>query len=84
VHTRVNNSKEFIRTKECKAIDEIITAFKGRSSMKQCNEAKPHKHQKFALASKSGIVHALEMCLGNGTLKFNANLGLSRNILWFV
>ncbi|XP_060875930.1 uncharacterized protein LOC132949181 [Metopolophium dirhodum] len=60
-----------------------IIPFKGRSTIKQYNKAKPHKWgiKEFALASKNGFVHDFELYVGKGTIKSKSTLGLSVYII---
>jgi len=79
----IKNNFKLIDLEEHLCVDEIIIPFKGRSTMKQYNKAKPHKWgiKVFALASKSGFVHDFEFYVGKGTIKSKSTLGLSGDII---
>ncbi|PSN48689.1 PiggyBac transposable element-derived protein 3 [Blattella germanica] len=64
------------------SVDEIIIPFKGRSSLKQYNQNKPHKWgiKVFAITSSSGILHDFEIYVGKGTVS-DTNMGISDDIV---
>lgn len=79
----IKSNFKLIEVEEFLSIDEIIIPFKGRSTMKQYNKAKPHKWgiKVFALASKSGFVHDFEVYVGKNTVSSKSGLGLSGDIV---
>ncbi|XP_054746160.1 piggyBac transposable element-derived protein 3-like [Anastrepha obliqua] len=70
---------------EHQSIDEQIIAFKGRSSFKQYNPAKPHKWglKMFTRAGTSGLVYDFTLYVGEGTCPAYG-LGLSSDIVLYL
>lgn len=71
-----------IENEECQSVDEIMIPFKGRSSLKQFMQNKPHKWgiKVFARAGVSGIIYDFEIYRGKGTVP-NSTLGISGDIV---
>ena len=83
----IKSSFQEIEVEEYNSVDELITSFKGRSSLKQYVKNKPHKKgiKIFARTGSSGIVYDFEVYMGKGTVKNISPLGISGDIvLWLV
>ncbi|XP_054087559.1 piggyBac transposable element-derived protein 4-like isoform X2 [Zeugodacus cucurbitae] len=70
---------------EHQSVDEQIIAFKGRSTYKQYNPAKPHKWglKMFTRAGTSGLVYDFTLYVGEGTCQ-SYGLGLSSDIVLYL
>ncbi|XP_049302012.1 piggyBac transposable element-derived protein 3-like [Bactrocera dorsalis] len=70
---------------EHQSVDEQIIAFKGRSTFKQYNPAKPHKwgFKMFTRAGTSGMVFDFTLYVGEGTCP-SYGLGLSSDVVLYL
>lgn len=77
-----NNNLKQLPVEECNAVDEMMIPFKGRSSLKQYMQNKPHKWgiKIFARAGSSGIVYDTEIYVGKTTAPATG-LGISGDIV---
>ncbi|XP_067641871.1 piggyBac transposable element-derived protein 3-like [Eurosta solidaginis] len=70
---------------EHQSVDEQIIAFKGRSTYKQYNPAKPHKwgFKMFTRTGTTGMVYDFTMYVGEGTCP-SYGLGLSSDVVLYL
>jgi len=79
----IKSSFREIEVEEYNSVDELISPFKGRSSLSQYVTNKPHKWgiKVFARAGSSGIVYDFEVYVGKGNVKKVSSLGISGDIV---